>query len=186
MDASQLLLLKSFVGLLKIKPETLDLPELSFFKEWLLRYFYFCGVISFYSLGAKVPTGSTGDKRESATNPATEVHSSVEETSESEIGISNSPLHILQSLTTQMTWFRQTLTQIKRWVTRQPRLQRRWWSKRTLNDQKPSRSCLMVRGVMPGDWNLANAGDIEGAIVLFTEAIKLNPASALLYARRAR
>ncbi|VDP88692.1 unnamed protein product [Echinostoma caproni] len=150
MDSKQLALLKGFIKLIDENPETLDLPELSFFKEWLLR------------LGARIPTGSTGDHKEPhAAAPPKESDSGAEETSESEIEFDDAD-EVLPSDSDVNQEMGDESVEITEEMIDQAD------GKRTEAQAKLSE------------------GDIEGAIALFTEAIKLNPTSALLYAKRAR
>ncbi|THD20347.1 Suppression of tumorigenicity 13 (Colon carcinoma) (Hsp70 interacting protein) [Fasciola hepatica] len=149
MDDSQLALLKSFVQLLKAKPEIIETPKLSFFKEWLL------------SMGATIPTGFAGDKHGSSTNPVTEeVDSVADETSESEIEFDDAD-DVLPADSDASQEMGDETSEVTEEMMEQAD------AKRAEAQSKLS------------------DGDIDGAIQLFTEAIKLNPTSALLYARRA-
>ncbi|CAL8080678.1 unnamed protein product [Calicophoron daubneyi] len=154
MDAAQLKLLRSFVELLKVKPQTVDLPELKFFKDWLLSW------------GAKVPEVShqessqeepKGDAKPQSSG--SDVDSGADNTSESELEMDEGNL--------------------------------------VPEDHDPPQEMgdesLEVTEEMMDNADAKKAeaqakfseGDFESAVALFTEAIKLNPKSALFYARRA-
>ncbi|KAI6650268.1 Hsc70-interacting protein [Oopsacas minuta] len=173
MDATQVALLRQFVKVVTAKPEILQLPEMGFFKEWLLK------------LGATIPEpepvpeptkeehmetssppkGPTkiptqeSPKKEEATPPVVESSSEYEESPESDLDLDMTGVveeDIIQN---------QEMGDHNKEV-----------SEEDMEKATELRSDAMSR---------ASDGDIEGAVAIFTEAIKLNPSSALLYSKRA-
>ncbi|KAF5397416.1 Suppressor of tumorigenicity protein 13 [Paragonimus heterotremus] len=157
MEEKQLKLLREFIALLNAKPETLDLPELSFFKNWLLSH------------GAKLP--SHEDRCAGSTkSDASEVDSGAEDsTSESEVGeflfveciADFDGVDIVPEDTDPCQEMGDESVEVTDEMIEKA------------NDKRSEAQSKM------------SEGDFEDAVALFTEAIKLNPHSALLYARRA-
>ncbi|KAA3675879.1 suppressor of tumorigenicity protein 13 [Paragonimus westermani] len=147
MEEKQLRLLREFIALLNAKPETLDLPELSFFKDWLLSH------------GAKLPSHEDSGAG-SAKSDASEVDSGAEDsTSESEVDFGD--VDIVPEDTDPCQEMGDESVEVTDEMIEEA------------NDKRSEAQSKM------------SEGDFEGAVALFTEAIKLNPHSALLYARRA-
>ncbi|CAH8548873.1 unnamed protein product [Dicrocoelium dendriticum] len=148
MDSQRIKELKVFVDLLKSKPDILNLPDLSFFKEWLL------------SLGARLPTSATGNSRSAEKCESPEVDSGAESTtSESEIEFDD--VDVLPEDTDPHPEMGDETLEVTDDMLEKA-------------DEKRSEAQSKY-----------SEGEFAAAVELFTEAIKLNPTSALLYARRA-
>eukprot|EP00800_Vazella_pourtalesii_P019116 TRINITY_DN63_c0_g1_i1.p1 TRINITY_DN63_c0_g1~~TRINITY_DN63_c0_g1_i1.p1 ORF type:complete len:405 (-),score=118.64 TRINITY_DN63_c0_g1_i1:343-1557(-) len=173
-DPTQVTLLRQFVQIVSAKPEMLHLPELSFFKDWLK------------SLGATMPEPEPEPKPESKPEPkpestkeegmdssspkgATKEPEKPAPVSESSSELEESPESDLELDSTDLV----PEDVIENQPMGDPEKE---VSEEDIDRAGELRSEAMAK---------SSDGDIEGAVATFTEAIQLNPSSALLYAKRA-
>ncbi|XP_068193001.1 hsc70-interacting protein [Antennarius striatus] len=156
MDSRKVSELKAFVQLCESRPEILHLPELSFFRTWLL------------SMGAKIPPPPKtqdscqggcpcGPPPASASPPEPPVLS---ESEESEIEIDNDG--VIEPETDE------------------PQEMGEFDNVEVTEEMMDQANEKKMEAI-----NALGEGDLQKAVELFTEAIKLNPCIAVLYAKRA-
>uniref|UniRef100_A0A5S6QKT3 TPR_REGION domain-containing protein n=1 Tax=Trichuris muris TaxID=70415 RepID=A0A5S6QKT3_TRIMR len=136
----QIQLLRAFVEICRRNPETLHVPELQFYRQYL------------ESLGARIPPAG-----QSAAQAAEE--ESMEEDVESDLELDNTGV-IEPDESTDLPCGDETIEV----------------SEEMLEQSDDKRRAAV---------EASNKGDLEGALKLYTEAICLNPGSALLHAKRA-
>ncbi|OQR79847.1 heat shock 70kD protein binding protein-like [Tropilaelaps mercedesae] len=152
MDPQDIAKLKALVELLKAKPETLNVPDLAFFKSYL------------ESLGARVPKQTSGADAQADTRKPEETKAdgpTVEEESEEsdveldEVGVISED----EDLELEMGEAEKEVT------------------------EADAEKLSEIRGQAS---EASNEGNLDEALKLWTEAIKLNPKGSALFAKRAQ
>lgn len=156
--ADQLKMLKEFVLLCQTSPDVLHLPELVFYKHYL------------ESLGARIPAPkhkatpeqtSHQDEAKTSQDRAEEDQEKEEEPEEIESDLELSMDGVIEDNDEDMPVYADDAAEV---------------TDEMIDEANEKRSAAM---------DAVSEGRLEDAVDLFTEAIKLNPASSLMYARRA-